>query len=120
MSVVDAQRFAKDLTSNKELAEKVKTSAAGLASLVELGKANGYSFSMDELKQVIRGAAKRELTDDQLEVIAGGQGNQASSQAVVSAVTGGTSNQTVVITVLDYTQTQVVSQANSAVVTMVA
>jgi len=114
MSMSDAQRFAKDLASNKDLAEKVKAKAAGLASLVELGKANGYSFTTEEIKQVIRAAAKRDLTDDQLEAVAGGQGDPPST----TQSTG--TNATAVVTVLDYSQVQVQGQVVTAAVQMVA
>ncbi len=121
MPIEDAQRFAEELATNKSLAETIKAKAAGLASLVELGRTNGFNFTMDELKQVIRGAAKRDLTDDQLEVIAGGQGgDSAVIQTTANAAANTSSNAVQVITVLDYTQIQVVSSTQSTVVTTVA
>jgi predicted ribosomally synthesized peptide with nif11-like leader len=74
MSISDAARFAKDLATDKDLLEKVKGKASGLASLVELGKVHGYNFTFDEIKQVVQGTAKREMTDAELDVVAGGKG----------------------------------------------
>ncbi len=71
MSIVDAARFAKDVATDKELVARIKDKVSGLPSLVELGKANGYSFTLDELRQVVRSPAGRDLTEDQLNAFVG-------------------------------------------------
>ena len=111
MSASEAKRFIDDVAKDKQLAERVKPHAAGLAALVAGAKALGYNFTVDELKQAMRGKAKQNLNDAQLDAIAGGAGGgpAAVSQSNVAAV----------VTVLDYTQLQVQSQVNSVVVTTV-
>ena len=72
MSLAEAQRFCQDLASNKQLNEKVKPAATGLASMVAAARSHGYSFTLDELKQAVRSRANRELSDSHLEALAGG------------------------------------------------
>ena len=74
MSIADAERFAEDLKRDKKFQAEATTKAAGLASMVELGRSRGYNFTVDELKQVARSRSKHPLTDHQLEQVAGGQG----------------------------------------------
>jgi len=87
MSIADAVRFAKDLATDKDLVEKVKAKASGLASLVELGKTHGYNFTLDEIKQVVQGAAKREMSDAELDIVAGGKGKASPPGSHGPAVT---------------------------------
>jgi predicted ribosomally synthesized peptide with nif11-like leader len=113
MSQSDAERFVDDVAKDKQLAERVKPHAAGLAALAAGAKTLGYNFTVDELKQAMRGKAKQNLNDAQLDAIAGGAGGGSQPQTVSQ------SNVAAVVTVLDYTQIQVVSQVNSVVVTTV-
>ena len=76
MSIADAERFAEDLKNDKKFLAEATAKAAGLASMVELGRSHGYSFTVDELKQVARARSKHPLTDHQLEQVAGGQAAQ--------------------------------------------
>jgi predicted ribosomally synthesized peptide with nif11-like leader len=112
MSAADAERFVDDVAKDKQLAERVKPHAAGLAALVAGAKTLGYTFTVDELKQAMRGKAKQNLNDAQLDAIAGGAGGGSQPPTVSQ------SNVAAVVTVLDYTQIQVVSasQVNSVVV----
>lgn len=90
MSITDAARFAKDLATDRDLVERVKAKASGLASLVELGKAHGYDFTHDEIKQVVRSAAKRDLSEDELDAVAGGKASsQPGSSGPPAAVMAG-------------------------------
>jgi predicted ribosomally synthesized peptide with nif11-like leader len=86
MSLADAQRFCADVASNKQLNDKVKPMAAGLASIVAAAKTHGYDFTLDELKQAIRERARRELSDAHLEAIAGGGAPPAVQTSQVQAV----------------------------------
>ena len=83
MSIADAERFAEDLKNDKKFLAEATAKAAGLASMVELGRSHGYSFTVDELKQVARARSKHPLTDHQLEQVAGGQGEPPDISAVV-------------------------------------
>ncbi len=86
MSAADAERFVKDLATNQGLADQVKAKASGLASFVEIGRTNGYDFNAEEIKAVIRGAARRELSDEQLDAVAGGTGEAVSVTAQAAVV----------------------------------
>jgi predicted ribosomally synthesized peptide with nif11-like leader len=76
MSVQDAERFAKDLKAKPQLLAELKKTAAGkgLAGVCQFAKQKGYTVTVDEAKQYIRGKAKGELNDQQLDRIAGGKG----------------------------------------------
>ena len=88
MSAADAERFVEDVAKDKALAERVKPHAAGLAALVAGAKTQGYTFTVDELKQAMRDKTKRNLDDAQLDAIAGGQQQvtTANDTAVSNAV----------------------------------
>jgi predicted ribosomally synthesized peptide with nif11-like leader len=76
MSVQDAERFANDLKAKPQLLAELKRTAAGkgLAGICQFAKQKGYTVTVDEAKQYIRGKAKGELNDQQLDRIAGGKG----------------------------------------------
>ena len=86
MSVSDAQRFADDIAKDPELREAVKGAATGLASIVEFAKSRGYDFSIDEAKEYILSRSPQDLTDEQLDAIAGGKHHHHSSVATSSTV----------------------------------
>ena len=90
MSVEDAERFANDLVGNKDLLGEVKKRASGLKSIVEIGKENGYDFTVDEAKEYMQSRSPRQLTDQQLDAVAGGKSSTSSAavQTTVAATTG--------------------------------
>ncbi len=73
MSNAEVERFVNSLAKDPQLLAKVKPLATGLAAVVALGKQNGYDFSLDEAKSYIQSRSPRELTDKQLDAIAGGK-----------------------------------------------
>lgn len=79
MSVAEAERFVEDLSNNAELLAETKGEAAGLASVVEFAQAKGYDFNIDEAKAFINSKSPQELTDQQLDAIAGGKSSKDSS-----------------------------------------
>lgn len=106
MSVAEAKRFATALYENKELLAEVRPQATGLASIVEIAKSHGYDFSLGEAKEYIRSRSVSELTDQQLDAIAGGKHHGGGSgvatatkvvtgavEAVVTATSVATTNQ---------------------------
>lgn len=106
MSIADAARFAKDLATDKDLLEKVKGKASGLTSLVELGKSYGYNFTLDQIKQVIRNSAPREMTDDQIDTVAGGKAApKAGSPPTIAAVLTGPAGVNVATHTVTFTET---------------
>jgi predicted ribosomally synthesized peptide with nif11-like leader len=100
MSAADAERFVEDVAKDKALAERVKPHAAGLAALVAGAKTQGYTFTVDELKQAMRGKAKQNLNDAQLDAIAGGAGGSPPTSTAVSVVATQVMDQAVVVATL--------------------
>lgn len=69
MSQDDTKRFFNDMASNADLkagAEK----AGGIEDIAKFANDNGYSVTADDLKAVA--TQNKDLTDEQLEAIAGG------------------------------------------------
>ncbi len=89
MSQADIERFVDDLKSNAELLEGLKAQAAGLASVVDFARSKGYDITVDEAKAYIREQARQDLTDDQLDAVAGGKhhgGGSAATKVAAYAV----------------------------------
>jgi predicted ribosomally synthesized peptide with nif11-like leader len=84
MSIAEVERFVNDLAKDPQLLGKVKPQATGLAAVVALGKQHGYGFSLDEAKSYIQSRSPRELTDKQLDAIAGGKHGGHHSSAATS------------------------------------
>jgi predicted ribosomally synthesized peptide with nif11-like leader len=83
LSTAEAERFVNDLATKPQLLAEVKPRATGLAAVVAIGKQHGYDFTLDEAKKYIQSRSPRELTDKQLDAIAGGK-HHGHSQAVTS------------------------------------
>ena len=77
MSASEAERFANDLKAKPDMLDELKKSAGGLglAGVVQFAKSKGYSIDVGDVKSYIEAKANAELTDEQLERIAGGKGN---------------------------------------------
>jgi len=84
MSIAEAERFVNDLASKPDLLAEVKPFATGLAAVVALGKKHGYDFTLDDAKRYIQSRSPRELTDKQLDAVAGGKHHGGHSAAVTS------------------------------------
>lgn len=93
MSRVEVERFVNDLATDPTLLAEVKPRATGLAAVVALGKQHGYDFTLDEAKSYIQSRSPRELTDRQLDAIAGGKHHSsvATSTKVAQTVAVATS-----------------------------
>lgn len=85
MSQADVERFVANLKSNDELRNEVTGAASGIGSIVEVAKENGYDITVDEARDYIRSQASSELSDEQLDQIAGGKGHHSVS-SVTQAV----------------------------------
>ena len=82
MSQAEIERFVVDLKDNEELRNEVTATASGIGSVVEVAKENGYDISVDEARDYIRDQASSELSDEQLDQIAGGKGHHHSTSSV--------------------------------------
>jgi predicted ribosomally synthesized peptide with nif11-like leader len=93
MSKAEVERFVNDLATNMGLLGQVKPQATGLAAVVAVGKQHGYDFTLDEAKSYIQSRSPRELTDRQLDAIAGGKHHSgvATSSKVVQTTAVATS-----------------------------
>ncbi len=72
MSKAEIERFNTDVKADSKLQEEVKAKATSIRSLVEVAKAKGYDFSVDEVKEYAR-SQNKELSDDQLDAVTGGR-----------------------------------------------
>lgn len=79
MSQADVERFVADLKSDDGLRGELSEHASGIGSVVEFAKGKGYDITADEAKDYIQAQTPNELTDDQLDAVAGGKGHHHSS-----------------------------------------
>jgi predicted ribosomally synthesized peptide with nif11-like leader len=68
----EIERFTTDLKSNEALRTSIKAAGTDHAAIVTAANALGYKFSVADVQKVI---SEGELTDAQLESVAGGAGN---------------------------------------------
>ncbi|MRH79010.1 Nif11-like leader peptide family natural product precursor [Spiribacter sp. C176] len=74
MSAAEIERFVSDLASNELLREKAVNASEGVESLVAIAQEHGYDITVDEAQQYVQANAQGELSDDQLDTVAGGKG----------------------------------------------
>lgn len=80
MSVEEIKRFQQNLKDDKDLQKKLVDVGSDIDKIVEFAKSNGYDFSKSEIDALSNRKKSGELSDDDLEKVAGG--------AVVSVVLG--------------------------------
>ena len=85
MSQAELERFVGDLKADAGLRTEVSDKAAGIGSMVELAQAKGYDISADEANAYIRAQAGSELSDEQLDAVAGAKSDGTMSEATVGA-----------------------------------
>jgi predicted ribosomally synthesized peptide with nif11-like leader len=68
----EIERFTNDLKSNEPLRTTIKAAGTDQAEIVKAANANGYKFTVADVQTVI---SEGELSDTQLESVAGGKGN---------------------------------------------
>lgn len=90
MSQADVERFVSDLKSNDELRAELSGHASGVGSVVEFAKDKGYDLSAEEVSSYIQGQAGSDLSDAQLDAIAGGKGHHSSSVSETQVATAQT------------------------------
>jgi predicted ribosomally synthesized peptide with nif11-like leader len=73
MSQAEVERFIADIKGDEALRADIATDPANLAAIVEKANAKGYDFTLDEAKAHISAQAGTELTDEQLDSVAGGK-----------------------------------------------
>lgn len=85
MSQADIVRFIADLKSNDELRNEVTGTASGLESVVGVAREHGYDITVDEARDYVRSQASSELSDEQLDQIAGGKSGSSSTATSATA-----------------------------------
>jgi len=87
MSKMAAATFLKRLAEERDLQKTLKASAAQcgdpVAATIELGEEQGYEFTAVEFAQTINLLARGELSDRDLEVVAGGASAADTSEQFV-------------------------------------
>jgi predicted ribosomally synthesized peptide with nif11-like leader len=68
----EIERFTNDIKTNEVLRASIKAAGTDQAAIVKAANAKGYKFSEADVQKVI---SEGELTDAQLESVAGGAGN---------------------------------------------
>jgi len=90
MSTVDIERFVSDLQANASLLDEAKGVSGGVAAMADFAKSKGYDVTADEAKAYISDKANAELSDDQMDAVAGGKGGvsgpQSNTEAVVAVI----------------------------------
>lgn len=101
MSALEAERLASDLKASADLRAEMKQAAAGLgiSGIVVFAKQRGYNVEASDVKTYIEDKLRRDLTDEQLEQIAGGKGGSSTSQTTNVATTAEAVSQAVAATV---------------------
>lgn len=111
MSQAEVARFVADLKGDPALLERVRSNAGGIDSIVVLAREQGYDITADEAKAYIQQQTSQDLSDAQLDAVAGGKGhhstNVATVQTAVSVSTEATTAETT---------TTVVAEAEAVIV----
>lgn len=79
MSSSEVERFVADLKSDEGLRSALSDHASGVGSVVSFANDKGYDISVDEANSYIQGQAGSDLSDAQLDAVAGGKGHHHHS-----------------------------------------
>jgi len=71
MSQGELERFVKDASENNDFQKELKSVGADVEAIVTFASGKGYDFTVDELKSFVD-AKKGELSEEQLDKVAGG------------------------------------------------
>lgn len=82
MSQSELERFVADVKGNKELQDALKEAGSDVDAIVKFASGKGYSLTADELK-AFADTKKGELSEEELEKVAGGDTAYTSSAVVV-------------------------------------
>ena len=71
MSIEEVKRFSQAVQASPELQEEIKKIGPDLPALAAFAAQKGYTFSVDDVQQCAA-QAKGQLTEEQLDSVAGG------------------------------------------------
>jgi len=80
MSQSEVERFIADIKDDKALRADMASNPASLAAIVEKAKAKDYDFTLDEAKAFASAQAGKELSDEELDQVAGGKGSSSNTE----------------------------------------
>lgn len=90
MSQSEVERFVESVKSDEALRSELSSLASGVASIVEFAKSKGYDVTAEDVGSHMRAQLGGELSDSDLEALAGGAGTAPPTSALASAVVGQT------------------------------
>lgn len=89
MSKSEIERFITDIQSDEALRTELSSKATGVAAVVAFANAKGYDITADEARDYMKEQAGQDLSDDELDGLAGGTGAAASGVIITTNVGGG-------------------------------
>lgn len=87
MSVAEIERFQKEAKEKEEIQKALTTAGSDVDKIVSIANQNGYVFDKDELLKFAE-EHKGQLSDEDLENVAGGEGQGVVTIAAVTVVVG--------------------------------
>ena len=87
MSSSEVERFVSDLKTDDGLRSTLAEHASGVGSVVSFANEKGYEITVEEASAYIQAQAGKDLSDEQLDAIAGGKGFLGISLPDVAVVT---------------------------------
>ncbi|MCG8461207.1 MAG: Nif11-like leader peptide family RiPP precursor [Holophagales bacterium] len=97
MSQSEIERFVSDVKNNEELLKELTEGVIGLDELVSRAGEKGYEFTAEEAKAFAMSQAEGEISDDQLDMVAGGQNLEGANDVPVTVLVGPTQATVVVV-----------------------
>ncbi len=97
MSKEEVERFVADIKTQPDLIDELKGTSGGIDSIVDFANAKGYKISADEARTYIQDKVGRDLTDEQLDAIAGGKGSVYQNTEAATATTEAAGAETTVV-----------------------
>lgn len=86
MSRSEVERFIADLKSNDALRDEMSLNASGIGSVVTFAKDKGYDITTDEARTYLEEQMGRQLSDEELDAVAGGAGGPATAVLLTQTV----------------------------------
>ena len=87
MSQADVERFVEDLKNDEGMRGELQAQAAGVASVVAFAQGKGYDISAEEARTYIQSQANRDLSDEELDAVAGGKGHHGAHHGATNVQT---------------------------------
>lgn len=86
MSESEIKRFMEDLQSDEALRTELSSQASGIGPIVEFANGKGYDVTAEDVSTHMRAQLGEDLSDDELDSIAGGASAATAAAAVFANV----------------------------------